>query len=200
MERRCGWERRISIFTKSIPIAMTIMEHIPASRIGPSGYLPYQVNPLADGRFALLGDPSFDPFTGYSFGSFGIWDRSSNSLTTYKPGAPSNSTCGRIAFQKVTPDRTKLMFGSNLSDSKICQFDTNGGQLRSITAQGGTRILIPADGKEFITYTGATRTTGIRAEPRREYTVRGQRRHCHRLGLESAPTTRMEFRSKISGL
>ncbi len=38
------------------PVTMTVIQSIPSRQIGPAGYPTYDVHPLADGRFALLGD------------------------------------------------------------------------------------------------------------------------------------------------
>jgi len=80
------------------PVAMIVTESIPSRQIGPAGYPTYQVHPLADGRFALLGNEAPDPVAGDR--SFAIWNRVDNSLTEYATQTRplSHATAGRTGI------------------------------------------------------------------------------------------------------
>jgi len=152
------------------PVGVTVTGHIPSQQIGPNGYDAWKVMPLADGRFALLGDYTDDGGV-YYYQSFAIWNRATNDFTEYSnstevmtslfgPPAPGvTQVCkpmGQIRDMVITPDRTKLFFGSEDTDLTVCQFDPSTAQYQTITAPNGTNILVPADGQEFITWQGAT--------------------------------------------
>ena len=141
------------------PVTMTVTESIPSRQIGPAGYPTYEVHPLADGRLALLGDQLSDKLTGFSYGSIAIWNPTDNSLTEYATQFTSARTpptsapiCGplaNISFLSVTPDRTKLMLGSNATDQTICQFDPTTAQYLTAGIEG-RYLLQPPDGQEFL--------------------------------------------------
>ena len=138
-------------------VSMTVIEWVPFPQIG-YGYFTMGVHVLADGRFALFGITVTYAANGPE--TVVIWNRDDNSLTPVFQGSSAHDTScgvsmGAIGYLRITPDRTKLFFGSLDSDETVCSYDTVSGEFKWITGTGnGTNLLLPTDGNEFMIYVG----------------------------------------------
>ncbi len=133
------------------PVKMTVTHRYPAVQIGPNGFQANSVQVMADGQLALLGGQYGVSNNQSEYPGFAIWNPADNSISVYQPPA----SCGITfigAFGR-TPDRTKVVLVSPVSDHTVCELDESSGAAISYTDSSGAIIddfAITPDGKSII--------------------------------------------------
>jgi len=139
------------------PATMQVTKRYLTAQIGSSGFQAYSARVLSNGELALLGSQGGIPGVD-GYGSVGVWNPVSNSLTVY--GGTSAWCVGGIGAFTLTGDRSLIVVGSIDSDGTLCTLNPATGQLNQVA---GVRpffytVAPTPDGKSILVpiYTGLT--------------------------------------------
>jgi hypothetical protein len=128
------------------PVAMTVKKRYMAAQIGPNGYAAYVVRVLASGDLALLGEQSAIPsIDGY--GSFAIWNPTSNSIQIYVGLQQSGNHlpyCVGGGVLTLTGDRSLVVLAPNADGAPLCTFNPATGQESQVVPNGQANLTAVA--------------------------------------------------------